>query len=141
MAHSFHDRHTLRIGVGVACLILGVGFISAGYALVGLLNCTRIEKEGIRQVSFLKPEKFQRWDKLVAADIVEKEAWEWGKRDSAKHTTGLTFEFKEGGRWREYMTISSDQFYGDDFQRLQDWLTAHLKFVPPPPPVPASFYK
>ncbi len=133
MAHSFHNRLTLRVGIGIAALILGTGFVGAGYALVGLLNYTRIEQEGIRQITFLKPDKYQRWNEFVAAEITQKEAWDWGKRDRARQSTTITLEFKEGGRWREYITFSSDQFSAVDFQSIQDWLKASLTLVPEPP--------
>jgi hypothetical protein len=133
MAYTFHNSHTLRVGIVFASLILVGGFISAGYALIGLLNYTRIEQEGIRQVTFLKPDKYQRWDEFVAADIVQREAWDWGKRDNARLSTDITMEFKEGGRWREYITFSSDRFSPKDFQSIQDWLKASLTFVPAPP--------
>lgn len=140
MAYSMHNRHALRVGIGVASLILGVGFVSAGHALIGLLNYTRIEKEGIRQVAFLKPGKYQRWDELVSAEAWEKKAWEWGKRDRPYlQSTGFTLEFKEGGRWREFLSFSSDQFRREDFRRLQEWLEANLPFEPPEPaPFPPS---
>ncbi len=121
------------VGIGIAALILGTGFVGAGYALVGLLNYTRIEQEGIRQITFLKPDKYQRWNEFVAAEITQKEAWDWGKRDRARQSTTITLEFKEGGRWREYITFSSDQFSAVDFQSIQDWLKASLTLVPEPP--------
>lgn len=133
MAHSFHNRLFLRVGIGVAVLILGTGFVSAGHALIGLLNYTRIEPEGIRQVAFLKPDKYQRWDEFVAAEIVQRETWKWGRRDNARQSTNFVLEFKEGGRWREYMTVSSDQFSALDFQSFQDWLKASMTFTPAPP--------
>ncbi len=133
MAHFFHNRLSLRVGIGVAVLILGTGFVSAGYALVGRLNYTCIEQEGLRQVVFLKPDKYQRWKEFVGAEIVQKETWDWGKRDIARQSTAITLEFKEGGRWREYITVSSDQFSAMDFHSIQDWLKANLAFVPEPP--------
>ncbi len=69
MAHTFRNSHTLRIGIGIAGLLLAGGFISAGHALRKLLNYTRIEKEGIRQVGFLQKDKHQRWDEFVVADL------------------------------------------------------------------------
>ncbi|WP_395739060.1 hypothetical protein [Prosthecobacter sp.] len=133
MAHFFRNAFFLRYGIGIAVLILGTGFVSAGYALIGLLNYTRIEPEGIRQVTFLKPDKYQRWSEFVAAEIVLQESWDWGKRDSARQTTLITLEFKEGGRWREYIRVSSDPFSAADFQSFQDWLKANMKFEPPKP--------
>jgi len=84
-AQFFQNRFTLRIGLIVCVTILGSGFVSTGYALIDLLNYTRVESDGVRIVKFLQADKFQRWLDLVAVDEMERKAWEWGKNDKPYH--------------------------------------------------------
>lgn len=138
MAYTLHNSHTLRVGIAVASLILVGGFVSAGHALRHLLSYTRVEAEGLRRVRFLQPEKYQRWDELISAKIQQMEVLEKG--GGAPHQRlDVTFEFKEGGRWREQLTLSSDEFPQEEFKRFEDWMHASLNFVPSkPPPIPLS---
>ena len=129
MAYTFHNSHTLRVGIVLASLILVGGFIGAGHALRNLLSYTRIEAEGIRQVRFLKPEKYQRWNELISAKLQEMETIEKG-RGITHQSLLVILEFKEGGRWREQLRLSSDEFSQEDFTRFEGWLKASLNFVP-----------
>lgn len=142
-AHCFQNRFFMRIGLLICVAILGAGFLGTGHALIGLLNYTRLEEEGLRVVKFMQNDQFQRWEDLQSVDKRDWKAWEWGKSDDPYLTTCLYgMHFKEGGRWSVSMQLSSAEFATDDFQRFVAWLEQHFQFVPQEPPTPPpSFYR
>lgn len=132
-AHFFHNSIFMRIGLVVCVAILGSGFIGTGHAMIGLLNYTRLEEEGVRIVKFLEPEKFQRWADLQSVDEMKWAAWEWGKRDTPyKKTTTFKMHFKENGKWSVYLYISSDDFSASDFEIIHSWIHANFTFETQP---------
>ncbi|MBL9130780.1 MAG: hypothetical protein JNG86_06250 [Verrucomicrobiaceae bacterium] len=133
------DRVTMRIGLLICVAILGAGFISVGYALIGTLNYTRLDADGVRIVKFMQPEKFQRWADLVAVEEWEKKSWEWGKSDQPyDESNGYRLYFKEGGRWSVELDVWSTGFAAADFQQFTHWLQRHFRFEPPRPPLLAN---
>jgi len=80
----------------LASLILLGGFIGAGHAIKGPLSYTRIEAEGLRQLRFLNPGKYQRWDELISVKLQEMETLKKGR--GITHLSRLvSLEFKDGG--------------------------------------------
>jgi hypothetical protein len=142
-AHFFQNRLFIRIGLLICVAILGTGFIGTGHALIGLLNYTRLEQEGLRVVKFMQEDRFQRWEDLQSVDKAEWKAWKWGKSDDPyQQSTIYKMHFKEGGRWSVTMEVWSTGFAPDDFRQFVSWLEEHFKFVPPPPtPPPPGLYR
>lgn len=127
-AYFFMNSFMRRMGLAICLLVLIPGFFSAGWAIKGLLNYTRLEETGVRIVQFLQPDKFQRWNDLVSVSRLD-----WGKDDLPyQRHCSYTLHFKEDGRWSVDMDLGSAGFSADDFQRLTEWLEAHFRFVPSP---------
>ena len=115
----------LKLGIVLATCILGVGFVGSGYALIGLLNYTAIEDQGIRQVHFRRPEQRQVWKDLVGTQAAMK-TYSQGTGTHVTHTDGVALHFREGGRWKVTLYLWSDEFPESDYKAFSDWLKRRL---------------